>query len=184
MEKGSSIGKRRLREPTVLAYYIRAPKRCTYSVAWLSGRASPSHGGGHRFKSCSDHHELIGSQLGPVFVVGRHAGFEPAGQLDGPVGRPGPSTAKRGAGRRVREADALNPVATTIIPNAVLPNGVFLAAARPPCGPPWRLRACPHGPKSARPPAAPIRPAWRPLADIADSRRPLTRFRCWKTCGI
>lgn len=25
-------------------------------VAWLSGRASPSHGGGHRFKSCSDHH--------------------------------------------------------------------------------------------------------------------------------
>ncbi len=29
-------------------------------VAWLSGRASPSHGGGHRFKSCSDHHETTG----------------------------------------------------------------------------------------------------------------------------
>ena len=28
------------------------------SVAWLSGRASPSHGGGHRFKSCSDHQNL------------------------------------------------------------------------------------------------------------------------------
>lgn len=33
-------------------------------VAWLSGRASPSHGGGHRFKSCSDHHETSRS---PVF---------------------------------------------------------------------------------------------------------------------
>lgn len=28
-------------------------------VAWLSGRASPSHGGGHRFKSCSDHHFFL-----------------------------------------------------------------------------------------------------------------------------
>ena len=31
-------------------------------VAWLSGRASPSHGGGHRFKSCSDHHEPSGRE--------------------------------------------------------------------------------------------------------------------------
>ena len=33
------------------------------SVAWLSGRASPSHGGGHRFKSCSDHQKHAG-QMG------------------------------------------------------------------------------------------------------------------------
>lgn len=32
-------------------------------VAWLSGRASPSHGGGHRFKSCSDHHETTGHRV-------------------------------------------------------------------------------------------------------------------------
>ena len=43
-------------------YYIHSHQERVlmqdYLVAWLSGRASPSHGGGHRFKSCSDHHDL------------------------------------------------------------------------------------------------------------------------------
>ena len=37
--------------------YPNVANDATEMVAWLSGRASPSHGGGHRFKSCSDHHE-------------------------------------------------------------------------------------------------------------------------------
>ena len=37
--------------------YSNVANDATETVAWLSGRASPSHGGGHRFKSCSDHHE-------------------------------------------------------------------------------------------------------------------------------
>lgn len=42
--------------------YDTCPKQALLDnvVAWLSGRASPSHGGGHRFKSCSDHHETPG----------------------------------------------------------------------------------------------------------------------------
>ena len=38
------------------------------SVAWLSGRASPSHGGGHRFKSCSDHHKQQAPPRRGLFV--------------------------------------------------------------------------------------------------------------------
>ena len=48
--------------------YFASITVCWKLVAWLSGRASPSHGGGHRFKSCSDHHEWQGrNRVVPAF---------------------------------------------------------------------------------------------------------------------
>ena len=40
----------------------------THSDAWLSGRASPSHGGGHRFKSCCVHQNSNGRPSGRPFT--------------------------------------------------------------------------------------------------------------------
>ncbi len=61
-------------------------------VAWLSGRASPSHGGGHRFKSCSDHHETAGQKsfASDLFLCQRHfcAGAAPAIGAGPPSRRP------------------------------------------------------------------------------------------------
>ena len=59
--------------------YSNVANDATETVAWLSGRASPSHGGGHRFKSCSDHHEPSGPSGQPdgLLRLCAVAGFPP-----------------------------------------------------------------------------------------------------------
>ena len=51
--------------------YSNVANDATETVAWLSGRASPSHGGGHRFKSCTAHH---GAVVKTVITPACHAG--------------------------------------------------------------------------------------------------------------